>query len=59
MQLLTPASRRHETGDTVCSAPPINITSLAYIQQSFRATPDGDRTDLYRNSYRILKKNIQ
>lgn len=31
---------------------------IAYIQQSFRATPDRGRTDLYRNSYRILKKNI-
>lgn len=43
---------------TVRSAPPINITPLAYIQQSLHAAPDGGRTDLYRNSYRILKKII-
>lgn len=60
MQLLTPGRPPAAScpAATVRSAPPINITSLAYIQQSFRATPDGDRTDLYRNSYRILKKII-
>lgn len=72
MQLLTPASPSAVRARTRAGAgwlrparpadrdgafaPPVNITSFAYIQQSFRAAPADDRTDLYRNSYRILKK---
>lgn len=55
MQLLTPAGVGGR-GPQLGAIRTTHKDYLAYIQQSFRATLNGDRTDFYRNSYRILKK---